>query len=124
MSMLLINPILSAETLAKVRAEAAADPRGHDPRFATDVVTKDGEIVGALAVLSLPVTNVWIHSQKCRAADSMFLVNYARSLTHRLAAGQKALTLCAPASPLFPFMEKFGFVKLGETVLFEERSVI
>jgi hypothetical protein len=88
------------------------------------MVTRDGEIVGALAICSLPITNVWIHSEKCRALDSKFLINYARSITHRFSAGKPGLTMCSPHSPLLPFMEKFGFTKMGETILFEERSVV
>ena len=123
MSLIVVNPILTPEQLAVVRAAAQADPRGHDPRFATDFATKDGEITGAIACCSLPITNIWSHSQKNTARDTMLLINVARSLTHRINGGRPGLTMCAPNSPIFPFMERFGFVKLGETVLFEERSV-
>ncbi len=123
MSLLLVNPILTVEMLERVRAAAALDPRGHDPRFATDYVTRDGEIVGAMSICSVPVSNVWIHSAKCRAADSLMLINIARSLSHRATGGKPVLTLCAPTSPLLPFMPRFGFNKLGETIVFEERSV-
>lgn len=124
MSLLITNPILTAEMLQRVRTAAAADPRGHDPRFATEVATKDGEIVGAIACCSLPITNIWSHSEKNHVRDTIMLINIARSLTHRVSGGRPALTLCAASSPIFPFMERFGFVKLGETVLFEERSVV
>lgn len=124
MSLLLVNPILNVEMLARVREAAALDPQGHDPRFATDVATKDGEIVGAIACCSLPLTNVWSHSVKNKAVDTMMLINIARSLTHRMGGGRNGLTMCAPSSPLLPYMERFGFKRLGEFILFEERSVI
>ena len=124
MSLLLVNPILTLEQLSKVREAARLDPNGHDPRFATDVVTREGEIIGALAICSVTLSNVWIHSEKCRAADSMMLINIARSLTHRCANGRPTMTMCSSKSPLLPFMEKFGFLKLGESNVFEERSVV
>ena len=124
MSMILLNPILTPAQLERVRQAAALDPLGHDPRFATDVATRDGEIVGALSICNTPLSCIWSHSQKNRAADTMMLVNLARSLSHRVTAGRPCLTTCSANSPILPYMEKLGFVRLGETILFEERSVV
>ncbi len=124
MSMILLNPILTLEQLERVRQAAALDPLGHDPRFANHVATRDGEIVGALSICNTPLSAIWSHSQKNRAADTMMLINLARSLTHAATGGRAAITACSAGSPIYPHMEKFGFRRIGETVLFEERSVV
>ena len=124
MSLLLLNPILTPAQLADVRAAAGRDPRGHDPRFANQVATRDGEYIGALNICNMPFSTIWAHSEKCRAVDTMMLINLARSLTHNLTGGRPCITSCTKDSPIYPYMERFGFVRLGETVLFEERSVV
>lgn len=122
MSDLVTFPILNVETLARVRAAASQDPTGHDPRFATDYAMKGGQIVGALSICSIPVSCIWSHSTLNGPRDTMQLINIARSLAHRAAPGKPVLTMCSPRSPIFPFMERFHFVRVGETVLFEEEK--
>ena len=118
--MIEFEEILTPEQLARVRAAAAADPARHDPRFATHAAVRDGEIVGTLSVCRLQVTNIWSHSVKNRAIHTARIIEHARKLTHEKCAGQPWVTMCAPNSPLLPFMGRFGFEKLGETILFEE----
>lgn len=119
--MLIYEDILTPEQLAEVRAVAAADPARHDPRFATHAVRRDGEIVGALSVCRLQVTNIWSHSVLNGALHTARIIEHARQLTRVQAAGRPWVTMCAAGSPIYPHMERFHFVRLGETTLFEEQ---
>jgi hypothetical protein len=118
--MLEYQDILTPAQLEAVRTAARLDPARHDPRFATHAVLRDGEIVGALSVCRLQVTNIWSHSVLNGAIHTARIIQHARGLTYKAAAGRPWVTMCAAGSPIYPFMERFAFQRLGETTLFEE----
>lgn len=82
----------------------------------THVIHLDGEIVGAVALGSCALVDVWAHRVKMKARSSLHLLN----LVENLAAAQGVQIICLPCtdkSPYRPFMAKFGYQYLGESGL-------
>ena len=115
---LVVRPILTEKQLREVQAAAEADPNGHLPLFPSHACYLGDEIIGSLSCCVTPVSGLWAHSQKSSARTTIEMVNMARNLTRLITNGKKSLTMCAESSPIYPFMEKMDFVKLGSTTVF------
>ena len=112
MSETTFSPITPDELQALVAA--AADDH-HSVLFPTHVIKRDGEIVGYLSVCATPIVNVWAHSKKINALQSVRLM-------HKLEDELKSngilnyIMPCAKDSPYYPHMQKLGYTALGENV--------
>ena len=100
-----------AEELPALRAAALAD--NHEIIAPTHVFEKRGEIVGYASLGSVPLVLPWFHTKKCKAADTLYLINQLENLSAN--SGQKLV--CVPfaeGSPLEPFIERLGYVRGGK----------
>lgn len=116
--LLVIRPVTTAVQIEAIRAAALADPQGHVPIFPSHVCMLGDEIVGSLSIAASPVMGIWAHSQKSRPRHSLEMFNVARNLMRVVVPGRRCLTMCAETSPLYPFVERMDFAKLGVTTLF------
>lgn len=114
-----VKPILTADDLSKLRA-AAEDDNHHFPLYPTHAVFRDGEIVGSVAALSIPLLAVWAHSSKLTHRTTCELINTSVNIARARNGGNPIVTMCPPGSPIYPAMEGLGFVKFSETTLFLE----
>ena len=119
---LVIRPLVTKEQRAALIAAAASDPIGHPQIFPSHICYLGGEIIGSLSCCVTPLSGIWSHSQKSSARYTLEMVNVARNITRSLTSGKTALTMCAETSPIYPFMERMDFKKLGPTVLFLEKG--
>jgi hypothetical protein len=109
-----IRPITS-EDLAALQLEAAKDD--HQVWFPTHTLWKDGELVGYISDQVMPVVNLWLHSKKLKAKDSLQLLKQYDEYCK--AKGQNGYVMpCSQNSPFFPKMPKLGFRYFGSTSLF------
>lgn len=95
----------------------AAAKDGHCPICPTQEAVKDGEIVGAVSLGSVPLVHVWMDSKRVKARDSVRLL---RELEER-AARMGFRVICCPctdSSPYRPVMERLGFLDGGGMRLF------
>jgi len=105
-----VRRIESQQELLELHAAAAED--NHVVVAATHVVEKAGEIIGYGSIGSVMMLNVWIHSQKGRARDSLTCLREAE----RLATEQGQTLICMPCaqnSPFIPHIRKLGYTPLG-----------
>ena len=94
-------------------AIAAAKADDHGTCGITDVVMKDGEIVGHLSIGGVPQVLLWLDRKKTNPRDSLFTMNFYESIAMR--NGWKTLIVpCAEDSPLEPYLERVGYEKQGK----------
>lgn len=108
---------LHPEDIPVLQAAAAADR--HGVLYPSDGVWKDGQLVGYASICTTPIVHVWLDSRRVTAIDSVRLL---AQLDARLRAqGMSSYLMpCAKTSPFSPCMRRLGFVRLGETVLFDK----
>lgn len=94
---------------------ASAEDGGHCAPMANHVFVRDGEIVGAAAILA-SVFTFWAHSKKLRARESFDLIARTKVMCGGFGTH---LTACATNSPFFPLMERLGYRRLGAADFFE-----
>lgn len=92
---------------------AASD--NHCVLYPTHVIRKDGQVAGYVSVCATPIVNVWLHTQKVEALDSVRLLGKLDDYMRMI--GQDSYIMpCAKTSPFYPNMERLGFTVLGENV--------
>jgi hypothetical protein len=106
------------ETLAALAAAAAAD--GHPVIGPTHVMVKGEKIIGYLSLGGLPTVQAWFDRKHPHAADSLKMIETGEALLQDKGVREYAVA-CAPESPFTPHMERMGFERLGETVLWLKR---
>jgi hypothetical protein len=116
--LLVIRPLTTKKQREDLIAACATDPVNHPQLFPSHICYMGGEIIGSLSVCVSPLSGIWSHSQKANVRDTLQMVTVARNLTRSLTSSGPALTMCAETSPIYPFMERMDFIKLGPTVLF------
>lgn len=116
---LTIEPIKSEEMMLDLEEVARGDQ--HGVLFATHVVKKGGEIIGYCSLFSMPMVNIWMHSQKTTARDSVQGLNLLDTLA-RCCGKPNYLMCCSKSSPYFNLMDRFGFANLWETVIFQRKE--
>lgn len=111
-------PMKPAELAELVRLAAEDD---HGVLCPTHLVVKDGAIVGYLSLDATPIVNVWLHSKKVRAVDSVALL---RRLDEEMQARGKPeyVMPCCEISPFYPHMDRLGFNRLGAAVFHQRRK--
>ena len=103
--------------LQALHAAAAADE--HMVLSPTHLMVKGDEIIGYLSIGGLPTVQAWFNSQHKHAADSVKMIEHAETIMREQGARVYAVA-CAPQSPFSIHMERLGFTKLGETVLWRK----
>jgi hypothetical protein len=107
-----VVPISNPEELQILERVAASD--NHRVIAPSHIVVKGGEIVGYGSIGQIPMVNVWLHSQRVKARESLALLNLAENIA--ALAGFKVICMpCAEDSPFLPFMERFGYESLGKS---------
>ena len=119
---LIIKRLETEEQRAALIASNETDPIIHPQLFPSHVCYLGGEIIGSLSCCTTPVCGIWAHSKKSNARYTREMFSVARNITRSLTSGKPALTMCAETSPLYPFMERMDFIKLGPTVIFLARE--
>lgn len=108
------RPLKDADERARLDLIAKDD--GHIVIAPSHVVTKEGEIVGYASLGTLPMLHVWLHSKRVQARDSAAMFQLGENILH--ARGAVAVCLpCCEESPYYEHMDKFGYRRLGRTVL-------
>lgn len=95
----------------------AARADNHAPLKPTHVIERDGEIVGSLAINSLPLFRIWFHTEKIKAADSKQLL-FAIESHYRMAGVPLVATLVPLKSPFYPVGARFGYTECPDLRLF------
>lgn len=95
----------------------AARADDHSPLNPTHVIERDGEIVGSLAINSLPLFRIWFHTEKIKAADSKQLL-FAIESHYRMAGVPLVATLVPLKSPFYPVGARFGYTECPDLRLF------
>lgn len=113
-----IKKLESVEALNELRAAAAGD--SHCVMWPTHVLQKDGETVGYVSVCSMPVVNVWVHSQKTSALENVRTLKAVEAALRANGITEYVMP-CADDSPFFEKMQRLGFSKIGQTTLFVKR---
>ena len=88
---------------------------GHAVYFPTDVLVKEGRIVGYLSINQLPIVMSWQDSQRCKATDSVRELGFIEG---QLRAWKTFLIPCDPDSPYFKsgFLQRAGYTLYGKPV--------
>lgn len=105
------------ERMAELRAAALGD--AHLVLFPTHAVMDAGEMVGYASVCATPTVNVWLHSKKVNALNSVKLLGHLEAAL-RMQGLREYIMPCSKESPFFPNMVRLGFVPLGENVSFHK----
>jgi hypothetical protein len=113
-----VKPIITKAALDAVQAAAAED--SHTLLCPTHIVFRDGEIIGSMSVIAIPLVNIWAHSQKSNVRNTVEIINAARNIGRQKNNGLPVVTICAPISPISPLMPKLGFTKYGDTTIYLE----
>lgn len=95
------------ETLMPYVQAAAADDR-HAVVGCSHVVMRGGQVIGYLSLATVPVLNVWMHSQKAKSRDTMAVANFVENTVAQL--GHSSLLLpCNADSPYFKALPSLGY---------------
>ena len=110
----IVRPIRDAAELEELRQAAEADD--HRVIGATHIVRKHGRVVGYGSLGGFPVLNCWLDSVRVNARDTLHVLSVAEALL--ASAGHSHVLLpCDPGSPLKPYVERLGFVPVGQCVM-------
>jgi hypothetical protein len=105
---LLPSSYLDSEEKRQTLSAAALDDGGHGVFYPTDVIVKNGEMVGWLSVGFIPTCYLWLSTKHLTARDSVNILQVIEGVQRRL--GAPALVMpCKPTSPFRPVMGKLGF---------------
>jgi len=110
-----VKKITTPEQMLAVQAAAEADD--HTMLYPTHYVEKDGEIVGAWCINSVPTLHTWSHTEKMTAFDSIKLMPVADAIMQDRGT-PTYITFVATHSPYFDKMGKLGFIGPQPTNLF------
>lgn len=89
----------------------------HDVINPTDVVMKNGEIVGYMSIASSPIIVGHFSTVKMHARDSFMLVNIAEHIVRRTGSANVIWPI-GKESPFHQYFEKAGYKKLANVDLF------
>jgi hypothetical protein len=101
---------------------AAAKEDNHDVVFPSHIVRKNGELIGYAGIFSMPILMWWLDSKKGKARDSLEMLKEIENIA-RAKQVKRYVTICAESSPYFKHMNRLGYSKLGETVMFQKEII-
>ena len=104
--------------LKEVVAQAAKDDNDN-MQMPSQVVRKDGEIVGGWQIAQIHLVLAWHHTQKVNAKDSMIINSTVESMMSTMGINQWFMA-CNSHSPFMSHMEKFGFNPIWPTNIFHK----
>lgn len=112
--MIHIRPV-NAENIDYVANAAASD--GHRIVHPSDVVVKDGKVLGYVGIATVPCLTMWMHTKDAKVRDSMTVLSFVEGMLARNNIKEYFLP-CESASPYHHLLEKAGFVQTNYDKLF------
>ena len=106
-------------TLERLTRQAAADQ--HPVIAPTHIMQKGDEVIGYFSIGGLPTVQAWFDSHHKHAADSLKMIEHLETILREQGVRVFAVA-CAPQSPFSSHMERLGFRKLGETVMWAKET--
>lgn len=91
----------------------------HPLLFPSHLVSKDGNIIGAVSIGSTPVSFFWMHSKESSPLDSLIAIQVAENIA-RVNGQRVGLVACSETSPFYQQMDKLGYSPLMKTVIFHK----
>ena len=110
-----LYPIASRDQLERVHQLAIED--NHDVVNPTDLVIKNGEIVGYMSIASSPMVMGHFSTKKMHARDSFSLIQIAEHVVHRMGS-KNVLWPIGKDSPFHKYFTEMGYKKLATVDLF------
>lgn len=107
--------IVTPELRAKVSSLAVADD--HDCEDADFAVVREGEIIGALSLPKVTAVGVWLDSKEAGVRDSLAVAYIIRGLMSAMGY-RKYVIPCSLKSPLYPYLEKCGYLRGQDCTVF------
>lgn len=95
----------------------AAKDDNHVINWPTHMVEKEGKIVGAASIASVPLLLVWNHSTEVKIRDSLHLNSVYRAIMEAKGHSEY-LIACDADSPYNKYMEIAGYKPFWKTELF------
>ena len=117
-----MNPFPTVKLIQTLDQEArvlqSARDNNHSMICPTHFVERNGEIIGASSLGSIPLVLVWHHNEKVSAKDSMHLKLVYDSImeTKRL---PRYFIACDESSPYNKHMNRLGYKHIWKTDIFE-----
>src|ERR1035437_8965335 len=87
---------------------------------ATDVIMKEGKIIGYLGINSMPYVQVWMHTKESKIRDAMQSLTFIEGTLARQGAESVALP-CHESSNYTPYLEKLGYERLNYDCVFAKK---
>ncbi len=112
--MVVVRPLKDKDELVRLNTEANWD--GHVPILPTHVFEKAGELVGYASVGSMTPVNLWFHTKKMKARDSISVVSSLENMI-RLNGGNGTIVPVSDKSPFLPVMSRLGYSNIGRANL-------
>ena len=113
-NMPVVRPVKDRDEFIKLNNEALEDR--HLAIAPPHVFEKSGDIIGYANVGTMTPVNTWFHSSKCKARDSLHIINVLENMV-RLSGSQAMLAPVSNQSPFFPVMNRFGYINMGSSNL-------
>jgi len=113
-NMPVVRPVRDRDEFIKLNNEALEDR--HLAIAPTHVFEKSGDIIGYANVGTMTPVNTWFHSKKCKARDSLQIINVLENMV-RISGGQAMLAPVSNQSPFLPVMDRFGYINMGSSNL-------
>lgn len=110
-----LRPIESKDQLEEVQRIAREDD--HDVVNPTDLVVKNGKIVGYLSIASSPIVIGHFSTATMKARDSFTLINIAEHVVQRMGS-RNVIWPIGKDSPFHPYFTEMGYKKLANVDLF------
>tara|TARA_R100001082_G_scaffold103553_1_gene74335 strand:- start:631 stop:1002 length:372 start_codon:yes stop_codon:yes gene_type:complete len=113
-NMPVVRPVKDRDEFIKLNNEALEDR--HLAIAPTHVFEKSGDIIGYANVGTMTPVNTWFHSKKCKARDSLQIINVLENMV-RISGSQAMLAPVSNQSPFLPVMDRFGYINMGSSNL-------
>ena len=113
-NMPVVRPVRDRDEFIKLNNEALEDR--HLAIAPTHVFEKSGDIIGYANVGTMTPVNTWFHSKKCKARDSLQIINVLENMV-RISGSQAMLAPVSNQSPFLPVMDRFGYINMGSSNL-------
>lgn len=102
-----LRPVTLAELPALAAAHAAD---GHSCVLPTQVMVRDGCIVGAVSFGAVCLVIPWFHTTACKPRDSVEFIRQMEAHARRTLPPGHPGVVCVPFGPPFePFMARLGY---------------
>lgn len=88
----------------------------------TDIMVKNGKVVGYLSIGAIPFVTCWFDTHECLPRDSFQAINIGENIAERL--GHKDILLAVdPNSPFVPVMQSMEYRPLGRWDMYTKSFV-